>query len=140
MKSSKGKIYRFLRDNAVVTLAFIGKDGKPEAASIKYVLDGDSLLVDITSSSYRAYIDHLKDSQIACVVSEDRITLQFQAHCHVLDGDRATDAKHKLAQKHPKLAEHFNPKSKFFMITPIWMRMQDYNKNPIEQVFYESPS
>ncbi len=44
--SDKQKIYEFLKQHKYMTLATADTRGRPEAATVEYVLDGDDLLIN----------------------------------------------------------------------------------------------
>jgi uncharacterized pyridoxamine 5'-phosphate oxidase family protein len=137
MKNSKGKIYKFLRENDTLTLATVSEKGKPEAASMRYVVDGDNILLFVTNKSYRKYRNLLANPEVACVVTAERLTLQFDAMTQEVSGPLAEDTKQKIIEVLPEQAQYMTEDTRFFTISPTWMRMQDYNKRPVEQCFYE---
>lgn len=136
MKSSKGRIYTFIRQHQSMTLATASAEGKPEAATIKYVVDGDNLLFNVTSTDYRKYKNLLANPEVACVITADHTTVQFEALTQEVQGPLALEIKSKMLEADPTFANYFTDKTRFFIIRPTWMRLQDYGKKPVEQVFY----
>ncbi len=137
MKKSKGQIYKFLRENDTMTLATVSAEGKPEAASMRYAVDGDNIQLFITYKSYRKYHNLLTHPEVACVITADRRTLQFEALSQEVTGPLAMDVRQKILAALPLMEEFMSEETRYFTISPTWMRMQDYNKRPVEQYFYE---
>jgi uncharacterized pyridoxamine 5'-phosphate oxidase family protein len=135
--SKKAIVYEYLKQNKYMTLATSSKQGKPEAATVEYVLDGDELLVN-TYTYYRKYQNILDNPQVACVVTTNHdMTLQFDGTIKLLDGDDAQYAKRKMLEVEPDFADFFNDSdTRFFRIAPTWMRLRDYTKEPMEVTEY----
>jgi len=121
-----------------MTLATAGENNKPEAATVEYVLDGDSLLVN-TYTYYRKFKNLIDNPQVACVVTTGHdTTLQFDATVVLLEGDDAEAAKQKMLEVEPDFADFFNDSdTRFFKITPYWMRLRNYTKEPMEEVEFK---
>jgi len=120
-----------------MTLATASKDGKPEAATVEYVIDGDDLLVN-TYVHYRKFKNLTTNPFVACVVTMgDEKTLQLDGKIRLLEGSEAADAKQKMLTAEPDFKDFFNDKdTRFFKITPTWLRLRDYTKTPMEELEY----
>ncbi len=126
------RIYDFLQQNRLMALATASTDGIPEVATVEYVLDHDNLLIN-TYISYRKYPNLIQNPQVSCVVTVGNdTTLQLQAEAQELTGDAADDAKAKMIDKEPDNAEFFkDPDTRFFRLTPTWMRLRDYSSGTL---------
>lgn len=120
-----------------MTLATADLSGKPEAATVEYVLDGDTLLLN-TYTYYRKYQNLLDNPQVACVITTGHEkTLQFDARIMLLEGADAQRAQEKMLEVQPEFADFFNDTdTRFFVITPFWMRLRDYTKQPIHETLF----
>lgn len=118
-----------------MALATTSKDAKPEVATVEYVIDGDTLLVN-TFTYYRKYQNLISNTQVACVITTNHdMTLQFDARAELLGGSDANDAKQKMLEAEPGFDEYFNDTdTKFFRITPTWMRLRDYTQEPVQEI------
>jgi len=136
--SNKATIYDYLKQNKYMTLATASKTGKPEAATVEYVVDGDDLLIN-TYQYYRKYQNLLDNPQVACVITTNHdMTLQFEARADLLKDEDAEYAKQKLLEFEPDFAHFFNNKdTRFCRITPTWMRLRDYTKEPMQELEYK---
>jgi nitroimidazol reductase NimA-like FMN-containing flavoprotein (pyridoxamine 5'-phosphate oxidase superfamily) len=131
--SSKDTIYAYLQENKYMALATANKQGKPEVATVEYVLDGDALLVN-TFVHYRKYENITNNPQVACVITTGHdMTLQFEGTIRELEGSEASTARQKMLTAEPDFADYFNDEhTRFFTITPTWMRLRDYTKDPMQ--------
>jgi hypothetical protein len=65
------------------------------------------------------------------------MTLQFNATAVELVGGEADLAKSKLLKFDPGFEGFFNDEStRFFKISPTWMRLRDYTQNPLKVTEY----
>jgi len=121
-----------------MALATSDRDGKPEVATVEYVIDGDGLLIN-TYTYYRKYSNLITNPRIACVVTTGHdMTLQFDGIIKKLEGNDAQHAKQKMLEVEPEFTVFFNDKdTRFFRITPTWMRLRDYTKDPMKVIEYK---
>jgi len=137
MKSSKGIIYNFLRSNSHMTLATASKDGRPEAAMMRYILKDDYVLFYVTSKRYRKYQNLLANPNAACVVTNDSKTLQIDATPEPIGTDDEAIIRELFMEHYPDRARKFTEDSRFFKLKPSWMKMQDYGNAGLSEYFYE---
>lgn len=135
----KATIYGYLKASKYMTLATATKSGKPEAATVEYVVDGDTLLIN-TYTYYRKYRNLVDNPLFAGVVTADsETTLQFEGTIQELSADDADKAKSKMLEAEPGYANFYNDKdTRFFRLTPSWMRLRDYTKTPLKTTEYKS--
>ena len=127
--SSQSIIFDFLKTDKYMALATSSKTGKPEVATVEYVIDGGELLIN-SNINYRKYQNIIKNPFVAGVVTcKHEKTLQFDGMIKQLDGDAAENAKQKMLEVEPDFMEFFNnPNTRFFRITPTWMRLRDFTQ------------
>ncbi|MDO8265409.1 MAG: pyridoxamine 5'-phosphate oxidase family protein [Candidatus Saccharibacteria bacterium] len=135
---NKSAIYDYLKSNKYMTLATSSSEGRPEAATVEYVMDGDELLIN-TYTYYRKYKNLLDNPFVACVITTKHDqTLQFDGRILLLSGEDAVSAKQKMLIAEPDFANFFNDNdTRFFKITPTWMRLRDYTKQPMKVYEFE---
>jgi general stress protein 26 len=139
MNDTKKQIFDFLKSHKYMTLATADNNGKPEAATVEYLVDGDNILLN-SYVSYRKYSNLIKNPLVACVITEgDNLTLQFDAIVEKLEGFEAGEAKQKLLEWEPDFKDYFNdPDTRFFRIKPYWMRLRDYTEIPETEIIWEA--
>lgn len=120
-----------------MSLATASPNGVPEVATVEYLLDGDDLLVN-TFVYYRKYRNLIENQKVACVITtEHDRTLQLDAVAKELSDPEAARAKQKLLAFDPSFKDFFSDEStRFFVITPTWMRLRDYTQNPLKITEY----
>lgn len=135
--NDKHILYDRLRQHKYMALATASADGKPEVATVEYMVDGDSLLIN-TFVQYRKYQNLLQNGRVAGAVTAGHDwTLQFDAIASELHGGEAADAKQKLLTFDPSFTDYFSEENtRFFRIVPTWMRLRDYTKQPLQVVEY----
>ena len=136
--TDKQIIYEFLSQNKYMSLATTSLDGKPEVATVEYLVDGDQLIIN-TFIYYRKYQNLVDNPQIACVITvDDEKTLQFDARAELLEGEAAAQARQKLMEFDPGFADFFDDdETRFFRITPTWLRLRDYTQQPLKTTEYK---
>lgn len=137
--SDKALIFDYLKKNKYMSLATSSKQGKPEVATVEYVIDDEGLLIN-TYVHYRKYKNLIDNPQVACVITTNHdITLQLVGNIQQLAGDSALQAKQKMLEAEPDFVDFFNdPDTRFFRITPTWMRLRDYTKKPMQVTEYSA--
>jgi uncharacterized pyridoxamine 5'-phosphate oxidase family protein len=133
----KDIVYDYLRQHKYMALATASLDGVPEVATVEYLVDGDSLLIN-TYNYYRKYPNLISNGNVAGVVTmEDTHTLQFDAFAKELSGEEAERARQLLLEFEPGYADYFNDETtRFFRITPTWLRLRDYTQTPMKTTEY----
>lgn len=132
----KDRIYTYLNQNSWMALATADTNGKPEVATVEYVMDGDSLLL-MTYTYYRKYDNLIQNPVVACVITTaHEKTLQFDADIVQLKSKEAEAARRKMLNKEPGYKDYFTDSSRFFRITPHWMRLKVYSGIRVEEFEY----
>lgn len=138
MSQPKETVYAFLKKQNYMTLATADASGKPEAATVRHIVDGDSVLVNIFDH-YRKYQNLLDNPRVACVMTVNHdTTLQFDGTAEILSGAAAEQAMATMLAEEPDFMNYFDKEhTKFLKITPTWMRLRDYTTDPETVVVYE---
>lgn len=131
----KSILYDYLHKDKYMALATASVDGKPEVATVEYLVDGTDLLMN-TFAPYRKYPNMVQNGRVAGVITHEHDwTLQFDGVATELHGDDALRAKEKLVAFDPGFLKFFDEtKTRFFRIKPTWMRLRDYTEQPIRIV------
>ena len=120
-----------------MTLATASTDGRPEAATVGYVVDGDSLLIN-TFEYYRKYQNLKANPRVACVITtgEDK-TLQFECTAQEAQGADADIVRQKIFDAGAS-SEVFlqNKSTRFFLLTPTWFSLRDYSQDAMQVIEY----
>ena len=124
---TKDTTYDYLKASKYMSLATASLDGKPEVATVEYIVDGDNIIIN-TDTRYRKYQNVIANQQVACVVTTDHDqTLQFDGTIHQLTDVAAEAARLLLLAADPSFIDYFTVKyTRFFKITPTWLRLRDY--------------
>lgn len=120
--SAKERTRKLLKENKYCTLATASLDGKPEAATVKFVEDEDfNLFFEILSSS-RKYPNIKSNPRASVVVTTVPYTVQMDGHIEELpDG---FEVKQKMTLKHEEESSFYvAPNLRFFKFTPKWIRV-----------------
>lgn len=135
MVGDKEIVYEYLKQNAYMSLATASADAVPEVATVEYLVDGDSLLIN-TVVQYRKYGNLVTNPKVAGVVTTGHEkTLQFNATVVELADVEAEQAKQKLLAFDPSFKDFFSEENtRFFRISPTWLRLRDYTQQPMKVI------
>ncbi len=115
-----------------MALATANLDGVPEVATVEYVLDGDRIIFN-TLIKYRKYPNLLNNPRVACAITTaHEQTLQIDGTAIELNGQDAQHARELLLAADPDFAAFFSEDTRFFAITPSYMRLRDYTQTPMQ--------
>jgi general stress protein 26 len=122
----------YLKEHRFMVLATATNDGKPESATIGYVVYDDRLLFN-TYTHYRKYPNLISNPRVSCVVtsSDNNATLQLDGLVSLLKDEELAKAKDFMTKDWPEETKYFaDERTRFFTIKPTWMRLRDYRTNP----------
>lgn len=99
------------------------------------MLDGETLLIN-TLVSYRKYQNLVENPFVACVITTNHEkTLQFEGTALELRDGEADDTRSKMLDAEPDFANFFDDTdTRFFRLTPAWMRLRDYAETPMKTI------
>ena len=130
--NDKDVLYRYLQQNKHMALATVTATGRPEVATVEYLLDGEDLLMS-TYVQYRKYQNLLSDGHIAAVITTGHEkTLQLEGIASELENEAVAEAKSKLLNFEPDFAAYFDENTRFFQIRLTWMRLRDYTQESLQ--------
>ena len=113
---------RLLRTERTCTLATATADGVPEAATVRFVTDGELNVQITTESPYRKYDNMTENPRVAVVVDGDD-NLQLEGVAREVTGDAADSVRRKYVDKYGHSAYLDNDESVFFEIETDWARL-----------------
>ncbi len=118
-----------------MTLCTVNRHGRPQAASVEYVVMDDFTLIFDTFVTYRKYENLQSNPSVACVITEGNRTVQCEGKGEELTGEALETCK-TLFFAGLKRGRKFDqrPETRYFKITPQWLRYSDYGQNPWKQV------
>ncbi|MBI2546191.1 pyridoxamine 5'-phosphate oxidase family protein [Candidatus Woesearchaeota archaeon] len=131
--SKKRRIVEFLKQNKVAVLSTITPDGKPESATVEYVLTDKLEIIFNTFATYRKYRNLKNNASVAIVVGFKDKTVQYEGLAGEAKGKEQEECKklHASSIKH-KTKFHEMPETRYFKVSPKWIRYADYSKKPWE--------
>lgn len=113
---------RLLRTERTCTLATATADGVPEAATVRFVTDGELNVQITTESPYRKYDNMTENPRVAVVVDGDD-NLQLEGVAREVFGDDAAAIRSNYVDKYGHSAYLDNDESVFFEIETDWARL-----------------
>ncbi|MES3517166.1 MAG: pyridoxamine 5'-phosphate oxidase family protein [Natronomonas sp.] len=114
---------RLLEETEVCTLATASRDGRPEAATVRFVCDETLTLYVNSGSTYRKYRNIEENPRVAVVVDGRKKNLQLEGTATEIDGDAAERAKQRYVEKYGRSQYLTNDESVMFEIEPEWARL-----------------
>ena len=134
IKNLKQRILAFLKQNKTCVLATVSPDGKPEAAVIEYVATDKLELIFNTFTSYRKYKNLRLNGNVAGVIGFGPVSVLYEGHAVEARGEIEKLCR-KLHTKQIKHKTKFNemPETRYFKVSPKWVRYIDYSKDPWER-------
>ena len=131
--NEKKQILEFLRQHTVAVLATITPDNKPEAAAVEYVITDKLEIIFNTFATYRKYRNLKNNANVSFVVGFKDVTVQYEGTAAEAKGKVEEECKklHSKQIKH-KTKFHQMPETRYFKVSPKWVRYTDYSKKPWE--------
>ena len=131
---NRQEIIAFLRQQRTMTLATVGNDGRPQAATVEFAVGDDLTIVFDTFSTSRKYLNLQRDRRVACVFTVGNRTVQCEGIAEELSGEALGRAKALFFATVPR-GDKFDdrPETCYFMIRVGWLRDSDYGQDPWRQ-------
>ena len=120
----------FLRAHQHGVLSTVSPDGMPESAAIEYAVTDRLEIIFDTFNTYRKYKNIKLAPHVSFVVFDENATVQYEGKAYEIEGDAILTFRRILYEQVPnaqKFAEQ--PETRFFKITPEWIRFRDYSVN-----------
>jgi uncharacterized protein YhbP (UPF0306 family) len=130
------RLQHFLAEHTTLTLATVGEDGQPQAASLFFAEMDDLSLIFISDKQVRHSQNIARDSRVAATIYADGQQwqsirgLQLEGVCTELSGQAAKTAKAVYLTKYPFISRNalltaMLLRVTFYKITPTWLRLID---------------
>jgi hypothetical protein len=113
---------RLLTETDTATLATASPDGRPEAATVRFVADGFDLSVT-TQTDARKYQNLLENPTVAVVVDGTAGNLQLEGEATALQGDRVASFERRYRETYGPSEYLTNDESVCFGIETTWARL-----------------
>ena len=134
VEEAKTVAQRLLTDPETCTLATATGDGRPEAATIRYVGAEDYTVYFNTGTTYRKYDNLTENEKTAVVITANNQSLQIEGAATELSGEAAAAAKERYIEKYGRSKYLTAPDSTMFRIDPEWVRVLVDARYPPEYV------
>ena len=125
---------QFLDQFETCVLATVGRNGRPQAATVGFSVDDDFKIMIATNVKTRKATNLAENPKVALVVGfEGPKTLQLEGVAEKLNKTEHQD-RINLHFKRVPGAKKFAGEAgqNYYLITPTWLRFTDYtNENPI---------
>ncbi len=137
-KMNKKEILKFIKSHDLCVLSTISLLNTPESAVIKFAITDNFEIIFNTYTTYRKYNNLQANPAVAVVIGGEKgITVQYEGKAQELSGKELEKYKEIFHQKNSKSNWHTHPETRFFKITPTWLRysdVQDFEKRKIVEV------
>lgn len=134
----KEEILTFLHGNPMATISTIHHEsGAPGSALIAFAETPDFEIIFQTLNDARKYANLKSDSRVSLVTGwkvekREQITFQYEGNVRELENGSSEYKKYRTIfeeKKTPCTSEFLdNPKSRIFVVTPIWLSYSDYSQ------------
>lgn len=134
-KPTKAELREWLDKQILCTIASLGENGYPNAASVAFSQSNDLHFVIITDENSRKASNIARDSKVALTITnqDDRYTLQLEGNARQLTWDEFEPfAEHHYAKLPFSLPFKDIPTQVPFVIEPTHMRFSDISVRPWE--------
>lgn len=112
-----------LDETETCTLATATPDGRPEAATVRFVADDDYTVSINTATTYRKYENLTANPRVAVVVDGDGANVQLEGAATELDGDDEAAVHEQYIEKYGPSDYLTDEYSTCFAIEPDWARL-----------------
>jgi general stress protein 26 len=127
----KKKVLSFIKKHEICVLSTADLNGKPEAAVIEFDVTVNLKLIFNTFTTYRKYPNIKTNPHVAVVIGWDNATVQYDGFAAELEGTELEQHKNSFLKKHPHAVKFaVMPETRFFKITPNWIRLRDLTTKP----------
>ncbi|MCL5666239.1 MAG: pyridoxamine 5'-phosphate oxidase family protein [Patescibacteria group bacterium] len=127
----KKMVLDFIKSQKLATLATVGADGNPEAATVAISETNDLSLVFGCYATARKYQNLISNQNVAVVFSQDKISVQYEGKVKEVVGEETKRLQDIHIAKHADSAKHSShPAEKYFIVTPVWIRYMNHSTKP----------
>lgn len=125
----KRKILDWLSQHQTAVLATADLKGNPAAAVILLAVIDDLKIIFGTHPT-RKYQNLRVNPNVAVVVAEGLASVQYHGQARELSGAESIEARKVFLIRHPAASQHLLEGTRFFKVTPTWVRYMDLARGP----------
>lgn len=136
MQEQKTKVLNFIKTQMLGVIATIDSvRGKPESALVGISEMDDLRLIFGTFNDTRKYQNLQKNKFVSFVIGQNTTTVQYEGMAQELSLLESEQYRKIHLTKNPRAKKFIlDPRERFFVVTPIWIRYTDVTQNP-EEIF-----
>lgn len=121
----------FLASQLLCVVSTVGEDGSPQSAFVAFSESPELEMTFGTFADSRKFANVLRDPRVSIVVGGDDKTVQIEGVARVATGDEESRARARHLAKNPGSEKYaHDPRQRFVVVTPTWMRYTDYSTDP----------
>ena len=131
MTDPRPTIAAFLATEPHGVVSTLHADGSVESALVAVSETPDLHIIFGTFVDSRKFANLTRDPRVAVVISADDRTLQIEGAARVTHGNEERACRERHLAKNPGSEKYaHDPKQRFILVTPTWMRYTDYRTDP----------
>lgn len=131
MKNLQSIIAAFLRTQKLCVVSTVNDANRPQSALVAFSEHEDLRIVIGTFNDTRKYANLLHDPHVSIVVASEETSLQLEGIATQAEGDEIVACTNLHLTKNPSSKKYANdPRQRFFIIKPTWMRFTDHSVDP----------
>lgn len=131
MPDARLLVSRLLASQKLCVISTIAGDGRPQSALVAFSETPELEIVFGTFDDTRKYANLLRDSRVSIVVSGSDATVQVEGTASLAEGPDDGRCRTMHLAKNSATAKYLrDPRERFFVVTPTWIRYTDYSTEP----------
>ncbi len=131
MTDHRSLIARFLAAQTLGVVSTIGTDGQPQSALVAFSETPELKIVFGTFNDSRKFRNLQRDPRASFVISGNDATVQLEGTARLAEGTDDEQCRALHIAKNPGSAKYLDdPRQRFFIVTPMWIRYTDYSTEP----------
>jgi hypothetical protein len=125
-------VNNFLAGHDTCVIATVGRDSKPEAATVGFWHDNDFTILIGTNRTTRKYANLQHNRTVALVIGFDgKETVQIEGIAKEMGRADITEQLDKFMNKVPAVRKYADQSGQtYFLISPTWLRYTNYTADP----------
>lgn len=133
-ETNKQKVFDFISNEKYCVLSTVNTKGKPEAATMSFVVTNNLEVMFSTSKLYRKYGNIQNNNNVAIVFGvngDDFVTVQYEGEISELTENVDYFIQKKI-EKYPETAKYANdPDNVYLIVKPKWIKYSDLKQKEI---------
>lgn len=131
MNDVRTLVRTFLASQLLCVVSTMGADGTPESALVAFSETPDLDIVFGTSHDARKYANLTSNPHVSFVIGFGKTTLQVEGIARMATGEEEERCRTIHTTKNPASLKYaHDPKQRFFVTRPTWMRLTDTSTHP----------